>query len=53
MPLVEFEAPEPRGFARRVGNGLVDAPDIPAFKEDVVVFRLDSVGIALQDERLF
>jgi hypothetical protein len=33
-----------------VGNGLVDAPDIPAFKEDVVVFRLDSVGIALQDD---
>jgi len=47
---VKFEAPETRGFARRVGNGLVDAADIPAFKKDVVAFRIFGVGIAFEDE---
>jgi len=50
LPFVKFEAPEPRRFARRMGNGLVDATDMPSFKEDVVAFRLIGVGIALQDE---
>ena len=36
-----------------MGNGLVDATDMPSFKEDVVAFRLIGVGIALQDERCF
>jgi hypothetical protein len=31
-----------------VGNGLVDAANTPAFKEDVVAFRVAGVGIALQ-----
>src|SRR6516165_10307694 len=43
LPLVKVYAPEPRDFAR---NGLVDAPDMPSFKEDDVAFR-DSIGIAL------
>ena len=47
LPLVEFEAPEPRGFARRVGNALVDAANMPSFKTDVVVFRLDCVVFEL------
>ena len=47
---MKFEAPEPRRFARRMGNGLVDAADMPSFKEDVVAFRVAGVGIALQDE---
>jgi hypothetical protein len=34
-----------------MGNGLVDAPDMLSFKEDVVAFRVAGVGIALQDER--
>jgi len=46
---VKVYAPEPRNFAR---NGLVDAADMPSFKEDDVAFR-DSIGIALQDERFF
>ena len=33
-----------------MGNGLVDAPDVSPFKEDVVAFRVAGVGIALQDE---
>ena len=45
--LVKFKAPEPRGFARCMGNGLVDAADIPSFKESVVAFRIYGVGIAL------
>jgi hypothetical protein len=49
LALVKFEAPEPRCFARRVGNGLVDVPDIPAFKEDVVAFRIFGVGIAIYE----
>ena len=36
-----------------MGNGLVDAPDVSPFKEDVVAFRVAGVGIALQDERFF
>ena len=48
LPLEEVEAPEPRGFARRVRDGLVDAPDTPALKEDVVAFRVVGVGIAAQ-----
>ena len=36
-----------------MGDGLVDATDMPSFKEDVVAFRSDSVGIALQHERFF
>ena len=51
--LVNFKTPEPRGFARRVGNGLVDAADMPPLKEDVVAFRAAGVGIALQDEHCF
>ena len=50
LPLEEVEAPEPRRFARRVGNGLVDAPDMPPLKEDVVAFGVAGVGIALQDQ---
>jgi hypothetical protein len=50
LPLVKFVAPEPRGFARRVGNGLVDAPDIPGLQRGRRSLRLDSVGIALQDK---
>ena len=50
LPLKEVEAPEPRGFAWRVGNGFVDATDTPPFKEDVVAFRVAGVGIALQDQ---
>ena len=53
LPLVKFEAPESRGFARRVGNGLVDAADMPPFKQDVVAFSVAGVGIALQDQRFF
>ena len=53
LPLEEVEAPEPRGFARRMGNSFVDAANAPRFKEDDVAFRSDSVGIALQDERSF
>jgi len=53
LPLVNFKTPEPRGFARRVGNGLVDAADMPPLKEDVVAFRAAGVGIALQDEHCF
>jgi predicted metal-binding membrane protein len=48
LPFVKFEAPEPRRFAQRVGNGLVDPSDIPPFKEDVVAFRIFGVGIALR-----
>jgi len=50
LPLKEVEAPEPRGFAWRMGDGLVDAADMPPIKEDVVAFRVAGVGIALQDE---
>jgi hypothetical protein len=32
---------------------LVDAPDMPSFKEDAVAFRIFGVGIAFQDERFF
>ena len=39
--------------ARRMGNGLVDAADIPAFKEDVVAFRIFGAGVALQGEHFF
>ena len=38
--------------ARRMGNGLVDAADMPTFKEYVVAFRIFGVGIALQDQRV-
>jgi len=53
LPFKKIEAPEPRGFARRVGNGLVDAPHMPTFEEDVVAFRVAGVRIAFQDERFF
>ena len=53
MPLVEVEAPEPGRFAWRVGNGLVDAPHMSAFKEGVVAFRIFGVGIALEDQHFF
>ena len=33
LQLMKIEAPEPRRFARRMGNGLEDAADMPAFKE--------------------
>ena len=42
---MEFEAPEPRGFARCVGDGLVDAADIPSFKEDVVASEKSASGL--------
>jgi hypothetical protein len=44
------ESRGPRTTGLRVGNGLVDAPDMPSFKEDVVAFRVAGVGIAFQDE---
>ena len=33
-----------------MGNGLVNATDMPPLKEDVVAFRVAGVGIAFQDE---
>jgi hypothetical protein len=50
---VKFEAPEPRGLARRIGTLIEDAAEIPSFKKDVVAFRVVVAGIALQDDRLF
>ena len=35
LPLEKIEALELRGFAWRMRDSLVDAPDMPSFKEDV------------------
>ena len=50
LPLEKIEALELRGFAWRMRDSLVDAPDMPSFKEDVVAFRIFGVGIAFQDQ---
>src|SRR6516162_9282688 len=47
LPLVKFETPEPRGFARRVGNSLVDAADISRSKTDSGQFSAPS-GISIK-----
>jgi len=42
---MKIETPEPWRFARCVGNGLVDAADMPPLEENVVAFRAVGVGI--------